>query len=77
MGQPGLIVRAREHVVALDGRTLLLLCSDGLSGMLSTHEMEAILSDDESLVDQAISMVSAAANREDSDNTSTILVRIG
>ena len=76
MGRPGLIVRASEYVMPLEDQ-VVLLCSDGVSKVLSIREIESVLGEDQSLLEKAEALVLAAASREGSDNASAILVRIG
>lgn len=49
---------------------ILLLCSDGLSGILSGEEIDKLLNSSEDL------LLSAAGNGSDNDNITVLLIQI-
>ena len=55
---------------------VLLLCSDGLSNMLSSFEMNAEISDDKSCSDICRTLVTLALNRGADDNITALMLRV-
>ena len=68
-------VDAHTHT-ARDG-DVYLLCSDGLTGMVSDSEMEALLRGAGSLEDAAASLIKAANQSGGKDNITVVLFRLG
>lgn len=65
-------------VIGMQQGDMLLICSDGLTDMLSDPEIEAILADDASGMDDlAVQLVDAANAHGGRDNISVILVAQG
>ncbi|MFY9225944.1 MAG: protein phosphatase 2C domain-containing protein [Blastocatellia bacterium] len=64
------------NAIELKRDDLFLLCSDGLSGKISTEDMTDILNSGESLNIVAKEMVELAKERGGEDNISVILVRL-
>jgi protein phosphatase len=62
-------------IQARDG-DVYLLCSDGLSGMVSDEDMEAILAEGDSLDDTAATLIDAANGNGGRDNITAVLFRI-
>lgn len=54
---------------------IVLLCSDGLSGMLTAADMEAILAENRSLKEAVEKLVQCANEKGGSDNISVILLK--
>ena len=54
---------------------ILLLCSDGLSDMVTNSEMTAILQNNPTLQDKAKALVDAANKKGGKDNITVVLVR--
>ena len=66
-----------KNKIGLKSGDILLLCSDGLTDMLENVEIEAILKNDKSNINEiADSLVAEANNRGGRDNISLILVAI-
>lgn len=69
----------RYYVVPLRPPAMLLLCSDGLHGVVETSEIEQILKDDrpgrEALEDKCRRLVDAANKAGGPDNVSAVLLR--
>ena len=58
----------------LEGLSMLLLCTDGLTNMLGDDEIGAILRGDETLSSMAEHLIQAANEKGGRDNTSVVLV---
>jgi protein phosphatase len=67
-------LEVREHEAGSDD--IFMLCSDGLSDMVTQAEMEAILSSDDSLEARAKNLVRLANENGGKDNISVALIRI-
>jgi protein phosphatase len=63
-----------EHIVL--GGDVLLLCSDGLHGALSTAEIAKIVSANADLGAAARQLIEAANERDGGDNVSVQLIRV-
>ncbi len=70
-------VSVEVNEYALQGGDLLLLCSDGLSEMLTTEELLAIADSNASLQDKAERLVAAANHQGGRDNISVLLAQAG
>ncbi len=74
-GGPSSVCRVETGAISLEQRDILMLCSDGLSDMLSAEEMEKIIADKrENLVQAAWQMLAAANEAGGRDNISLILI---
>lgn len=75
----GLPLTIRYYVVPLRPPAMLLLCSDGLHGVVETSEIEKILKDDrpgrDGLEDKCRRLIDAAKKAGAPDNVSTVLLR--
>jgi protein phosphatase len=71
----GATVRIRYYAVALRPATVILLCSDGLHGVVPEDEIEAILNDDKDLKEKCRELVSAAHAAGSPDNVTVVLIR--
>jgi len=72
--EPDVEVDAHTHA-ARDG-DVYLLCSDGLTGMISDHEAEAILRGSPTLREAAEALVRAANQSGGKDNITVVLLRV-
>jgi protein phosphatase len=63
------------RIAARDG-DVFLLCSDGLSGMVSDSDLEAILAEDKPLGEMASLLVDAANDNGGRDNITAVLFRL-
>jgi protein phosphatase len=66
-------LEVHDHVIEKDD--LFLLCSDGLSDMVTDQQMEAILAADSTLAELAQKLVDTANEHGGKDNISVILMR--
>jgi protein phosphatase len=64
------------YVGSLDPGDLLLLASDGLTGMIEDHDLQAILEQDVTLEEQVDMLIADANRRGGLDNVTVVLVRI-
>ena len=72
--EPDIDVDLRSHRV--QAGDVLLLCSDGLTGMISEAEIEQILEDADSLGDAGRALVAAANEAGGRDNITVVLFRV-
>lgn len=72
-------IEADVGMVELKAGDYLLLCSDGLSGLVDENQLQQLLAEhkDESLKTRVDLMISAANNAGGHDNISAILVEVG
>ena len=72
-------IEADVGMVELKAGDYLLLCSDGLSGLVDDKQLQQLLAEhkDESLKTRVDLMISAANNAGGHDNISAILVEVG
>ena len=61
----------------MESHDLLLMCSDGLSEMLSQDEIAALVTTDETLEDKTTRLIAAANAKGGRDNISVLLVQAG
>jgi len=73
--EPSVEVDVEDH--ALEAGDVLLLCSDGLSGMVGNQEMLAIVDGSKSLPAAAKALIDAANVAGGKDNITVLLVRVG
>jgi protein phosphatase len=71
----GAAVRIRYYALALQPDTLILLCSDGLHGVVGEEEIEGILNDAEDLKEKCRELISAAHAAGSPDNVTVLLIR--
>jgi serine/threonine protein phosphatase PrpC len=64
------------YVGTLEPEDLLLLASDGLTGMLEDEDVREIMMSDANLEDMVDALIAAANHRGGLDNVTTILIRI-
>jgi PPM family protein phosphatase len=70
-------VEPDNRTIELETGDILLLCSDGLTGMLADKDITAILKNHQNNIDKSVdSLVTEANNRGGKDNISLILVAI-
>ena len=76
IGYDGEVIPDIFRITSAEQGTILLLCTDGLSDVLTDIEMEEILSSRTSLKDKAIELVNEAVSRNlgHGDNTTVILI---
>ncbi len=72
--EPDIDVDLRSHRV--QAGDVLLLCSDGLTGMISEAEIERIIEDADSLGDAGRALVAAANEAGGRDNITVVLFRV-
>jgi len=71
----GAAVRIRYYALALQPDTLIMLCSDGLHGVVGEAEIEGILNDAEDLEEKCHELISAAHAAGSPDNVTVVLIR--
>jgi protein phosphatase len=71
----GAAVRIRYYALALQPDTLIMLCSDGLHGVVGKEEIEGILNDAEGLEEKCRELISAAHAAGSPDNVTVLLIR--
>jgi protein phosphatase len=71
----GTAVRIRYYAVALKPGMLILMCSDGLHGVVSEKDIEAILNAREDLSEKCRKLVSSAHAAGSPDNVTVVLIR--
>jgi PPM family protein phosphatase len=64
------------HICEVADQDIFLLCSDGLSDMLSTKEMEKILNETKEIETAGKALVAKANKKGGFDNTTIVLVKI-
>lgn len=62
------------HIRKTQGENAFILCSDGITDMLSLDEMEEIVSSSDSMLDVVQSLVAEANNKGGYDNSTVILL---
>ena len=67
-------VQVDVQTIGIDEKRYLLICTDGLSGKLSTYEMEKILNDGSDLKAKSDQLIQRANEAGGEDNISVILV---
>jgi protein phosphatase len=72
----GVEIEVETSVHALEPGDLYLLCSDGLSDMLSTEQISELLSHESDLESTCVDLVNAANYNGGRDNVSVILVKV-
>lgn len=68
--------RCAEHYPAIRGKYRLLICSDGLTDMVSNDEVKRITSENEKIADVAEKLLQAALNNGGEDNITVIVADI-
>jgi serine/threonine protein phosphatase PrpC len=74
LGMPNLMVEVGETTITLQDQDVLLLCSDGLTGMLHDNAIAEILAVPESLQSKATKLIDAANMAGGDDNISVQLL---
>ena len=76
IGYDGEVIPDIFRITSAEQGTILLLCTDGLSDVISDNEMEEILNGRTSLKDKAIKLVNEAVSKNlgHGDNTTVILI---
>lgn len=76
IGYDGEVIPDIFRITSAEQGTILLLCTDGLSDVMSDNEMEEILNGRTSLKDKAIKLVDVAVSKNlgHGDNTTVILI---
>lgn len=65
-----------EEILKIESGDLFLLCSDGLTDMLSDDEIEDIIQKFEPLEDKAKMLIDSALNKGGKDNVTVLLVEV-
>lgn len=72
----GTAIRIRYYAVPLEGSSIMMLCSDGLHGVVPAEQMENILKDSEaSLGEKCRALVAAAHAGGSPDNVTVLLLQ--
>jgi serine/threonine protein phosphatase PrpC len=69
-------VRVRSHIVALEPRDQVLLCSDGLHGVVEEKILFDVLESQQSLPDKCHYLVEAARQQGGPDNITVVLIQL-
>jgi PPM family protein phosphatase len=69
-------LRVDSQVVTVFSGDQILLCSDGLHGVVDEKMLESTLKSEKSLVDKAHYLIEAAKERGGPDNTTVVLIRV-
>lgn len=69
-------VRVDSQVVTIFSGDQILLCSDGLHGVVDEKMLESTLKSEKSLVDKAHYLIEAAKERGGPDNITVVLIRV-
>jgi protein phosphatase len=69
-------LRVDSQVVRLGAGDQILLCSDGLHGVIDEKMLESTLRSEKSLVDKAHYLIEAAKERGGPDNITVVLIRV-
>lgn len=69
-------IKVDISVFALEAQTMLLLCSDGLTDMLTADDIGQIIASDEDVNQAAQALIAAANQAGGRDNISVVLARI-
>lgn len=72
----GSAVRIRYYAMELAPGDVMMLCSDGLHGVVAIDLIEGILKDTDPLADKCRSLISAAHDAGSPDNVTVVLIRI-
>lgn len=70
----GTAIRIRYYAVALEGSSIMMLCSDGLHGVVPAEEMERILNRPRASLDEKCHELIAAAHAGGSPDNVTVLL---
>lgn len=70
----GTAIRIRYYAVPLEGSSIMMLCSDGLHGVVSADRIEAILNQPDASLDQKCHELIAAADEGGSPDNVTVLL---
>jgi protein phosphatase len=68
-------LRVHTHRITPSPGMLILMCSDGLHGVVSEEEMKQAISSQESLEGKSKALIALARSRGGPDNITTVLLR--